>query len=260
MNLFEAARITSYLLGLVVLVQASEFILLSIRPDFFKIWSYKNLSYALEAGLPLPKAIIRMLFSDSSFKVVVFFYFVFGVGVFVFPSFALFSALFILHLLICVRFRGTFNGGSDMMTFVLLTGLLIVTVSDKESVQKLGLIYIAVHAVYSYFKAGRIKLINLNWRNGTALPIFLKQSLFSDIRSLAIWLGGRPRLSLLLCWSVIIFEIGIVALPIMGNFKIYYFLLAVVFHFANYKCFGLNRFFWAWIAAWPSILYSISLI
>lgn len=262
MTLIEAASLTSYFLAFALLIQAVEFISLSRRADFFTIWSYQNLKTDLENGLPFSKGFIAKLFSDFSFKIIVWIYFIVAFFVFILPaySFLLFLILFFIHLYICIRFRGTFNGGSDMMSFVLLTGMLIYTSSTDTSVQKLGLIYIAVHAVYSYFKAGRVKVISPEWRNGKALPLFLEQSLYADTRQISAWLKFKPKFSLLLCWSVILFEMGIVTLPLLGQFKIYYFIAAILFHFVIYKGFGLNRFFWVWVSAWPAILYSMSLI
>ena len=34
--------------------------------------------------------------------------------------------------------------------------------------------------------------------------------------------------------------------------------VAAVFHFLVFYFFGLNRFFWAWVATFPAILYAAS--
>jgi hypothetical protein len=31
--------------------------------------------------------------------------------------------------------------------------------------------------------------------------------------------------------------------------------VAAVFHFGNFLVFGLNRFFWSWISAYPAAIY-----
>ncbi len=123
MTLIEAASLTSYLLAFFLLLQAIEFIALSRQSNFFTVWGYENLRFDLENGLPLPKSILAMLFSDFAFKIIVWIYFLIAILVFLIPafSFTLFFILFFIHLYICIRFRGTFNGGSDMMGFVVLT-------------------------------------------------------------------------------------------------------------------------------------------
>ena len=255
MNLAVAVIMTTLLLGFTMLVQGIEFLLISRKKYFLTIWSYQNLSTDLNKKLPLPAKLNEMLFGDFSFKVIVVAHILAALAALLFAPFYFLCVLTLTHFLICIRFRGTFNGGSDMMIFVLLTGAIIANSSASVHMQKLGLLYIAVHAIFSYLKAGWVKIKNKEWRSGKALPIFLSQSLFTDIQKMAIWMDSRPRLALGLCWLTIFFELGIVSLPFLGFNLLLYFAAAVLFHFIIYINFGLNRFFWAWLSAWPAIFY-----
>ena len=259
MTLHGALMGTAHILALTLIFQAVELSICSGQKSFFKIWSFKNLRQDLERGLPLPNALLPFIFSANAFRVILAVQVLAALASFLFPFFSVFLVLFLTHLLICIRFRGTFNGGSDMMIFVVLTGVLIVLASASENFQKLGLIYIAIHTLYSYFKAGFAKIIQADWRSGRALPAFLDRSLLPDAKKIARGLQGQSAVCFILCWSVLIFELAAIALPLFPGFVGAYFTLILLFHFGIYLSFGLNRFFWAWLCAWPAVFYSISL-
>lgn len=259
MSLENAGWLTRIFLCFAMLLQAIELGRLTHFKTFQRIWSFENLKSDLIRGVPLPHKVIESLFSLRGVRTIAILQALFaGIGLLISHP-AVVVVLFLTHLLICIRFRGTFNGGSDMMTFVLLTGSLIYMSSSDPKIQVLGLIYISLHAVYSYFKAGVVKVLQSDWRSGRAVPGFLERSLYSDTKILAGWFKTKPTLSLLLSWSVLIFELGIVFLFINNSWAVTYFALAVAFHFINYMSFGLNRFFWIWLATWPSIFFALSL-
>lgn len=255
MSLTAALLFTTHLLCFAMALQASEIMQMFRNKNFYMVWSFENLKEQLESGLPLTRFLTAKLFSLAGFKVVVLIQLFLSIIGFFAPSPFVFAGLFLTHLLINIRFRGTVNGGSDMMTFVLLTGVLI---SFIEGAEKLGLIYICIHTLYSYFKAGFVKLVSSDWKNGLALPNFLARSLFADIVFLSKKLQALPLLSKVLCWSVLFFELSVVMLPFFRFLAIPYFVLAFAFHFIIYISFGLNRFFWIWMAAWPAVIFSLS--
>ena len=238
MSLAIALTLTTRFIAFTLMLQSLEMLFL-LKHQSIKAWS--SPIKPLEKSF-VPAVLIQLIFSVYSLWS---------------PSASVVLVLFITHLLICMRFRGTFNGGSDMMIFVVLTGLFVSLMSSSIQMQKLGLLYIAVHALYSYFKAGFVKVRNEDWRSGKALPVFLQQSLYKDIRQVAGWLATKPKFSKALCWLVIAFELSAVIVPFFHIFTPAYFITAVVFHFVIYLSFGLNRFFWAWISAWPALFYSL---
>jgi hypothetical protein len=257
LSLQAAVVIWSQILAFTMLLQGMEFLLLTRKKAFVEVWSYNNLQGDLERGLPLPSILIESLFSANTFRLICILQILSAAVSLVYPSLALFVVLAATHLLICIRFRGTFNGGSDMMTFVVLTGVIISLASSEEKIQKLGLIYVAIHTLYSYFKAGLVKIVHADWRKGFAVSSFLQRSLFLDMRTIGQSLSSKPILGLLLSWIVLVFEIGIVCLIFFPGLVIPYFLVALIFHFTNHLSFGLNRFFWIWLCAWVAVIFTV---
>ncbi|MEM1139686.1 MAG: HTTM domain-containing protein, partial [Pseudomonadota bacterium] len=65
----------------------------------------------------------------------------------------------------------------------------------------------------------------------------------------------RPRVLFLMAWLIIIFELIFPLALLSQPLLIAALVLAAVFHLANGVLFGLNRFIWAWIASYPSVLW-----
>ncbi len=258
MSVAMTELITLGLISLFFLISSLELLRLSRQPQFFQIWNYQHLQNDLLSGLPFPQKLTNFLFSNQFFKWILYFQLTLSILLIPLSSPWIVAAMFLLHLMTCIRFRGTFNGGSDMMAFVLLTGALIFTSFESSESSRFGFLYIAIHTIYSYFKAGLSKIMQKDWRSGRALPLFLKRSLYPDIQKLSGWLSNQKTLSLLACWTVMAFEIMILTLPVFPNLISIYFLISLGFHFSVFLMFGLNRFFWIWLAAWPSIFYSLT--
>jgi hypothetical protein len=56
-------------------------------------------------------------------------------------------------------------------------------------------------------------------------------------------------------WAVMLFELAFPFTLLTQTTLIIGLAIATTFHFANACLFGLNRFFWIWLAAYPSILW-----
>ena len=84
--------------------------------------------------------------------------------------------LFLMALLLLLRWRGAFNGGSDFMTLVAITGLLLAQLAgslvDAPWGWRAGFWYITLQTVSSYFVSGWVKLLRPEWRSGKALTLF----------------------------------------------------------------------------------------
>ncbi len=161
---------------------------------------------------------------------------------------------------VAIRWRGTFNGGSDCMTFLLLlTSLLIWICGRTAQVFYYGLWYIAFQTCLSFFISGWVKIRQSQWRSGQSLINLLEKSAYpipTKVRLMA-----KPKiLSLALSWLVILFEISFPMALVLGKFSLVLICLAIIFQVVNFILFGLNRFFWAWLAAYPAVIYvSLSL-
>ena len=124
-----------------------------------------------------------------------------------------------------VRFGGTLNGGSDYMTVVALSSRLIPW----------GDTYLAVQLTLSYFVAGIVKVRQKEWRTGRAL---------TTLTGLPGWMA----------WPVLLWECTFPLAWFGHGLCVAYLTVGVIFHLANAKVLGLNRFFWIWLAAYPSLL------
>ena len=165
--------------------------------------------------------------------------------------------LFFGNLLILIRWRGAFNGGSDFMTLVVLTGLLIAQVIGQWGDEHLGwqacFWYIAIQAITSYFMSGSVKLLRREWRNGSAMTIFLNAAIYGPLSA------NHPLrnrwLAMLGSWSFIVWEILFPISLLDPRLAIIFCAVAAIFHFLVFWFFGLNRFFWAWLCAFPAIIW-----
>lgn len=256
MNVHDALFVVKAFLGISMALQAVEILLLSRRRQLVSVWSRQSLWRDFQSGLPMPNLFGRVLSSEKALPVLASLQLIAAVTL---PWFSLsVCVLFLSHLAICIRFRGTFNGGSDMMTFVVLTGVLATIVFPTDTGIRLSLLYVAIHTLLSYFKGGVVKVRHRDWRSGEALGEFLGRSLYPNIRTLGSLFKTKKTLSLICCWSVIVFELSALVWFFSPSNIVLVFALAMTFHFINFVFFGLNRFFWAWLAAWPAVLYSFS--
>jgi len=172
-------------------------------------------------------------------------------------SLPLIGFLFVGNLLILIRWRGAFNGGSDFMTLVVLTGLLISQVVGAFGHVALGwqagFWYIAIQAITSYFMSGAVKLLRPEWRNGSAMTIFLNGAIYGPLS--ATHLLRNKWLALLGSWGFIVWEILFPLSLLDPRLAAVFCAVAALFHFLVFWFFGLNRFFWAWLCAFPAIMW-----
>jgi Vitamin K-dependent gamma-carboxylase len=168
--------------------------------------------------------------------------------------------LWVTSLLVNLRFRGTTNGGSDMMLMVVLSALVVAHLgADSDLLVRAALLYVAAQGVLSYFVAGVAKLGSAAWRDGTAIPRFLATPHFGVPAALRQSLDapGRHRLA---AWGTIVFECVVPLALLAPQAMVAYVAVAALFHAANAWAFGLNRFLLVWSATWPAMVFASSLI
>jgi hypothetical protein len=156
---------------------------------------------------------------------------------------------FATTLAVAVRFRGTFNGGSDAMLLVVLLGLAIA----RSGAPKVGLGYIAAQLVLSYVLAGVAKLREPRWRDGSALAALVALPSYGVPPAL-IGLLTRAAIARTAGYALLAFELGFPIALIDPTACRVLLVLAALFHLGNAIVFGLNRFLWAWLAAFPALL------
>lgn len=165
--------------------------------------------------------------------------------------------LFVGNLLLLIRWRGAFNGGSDFMTLITATGLLIAQVverfTDAQNGWSAGLGYIAIQTLSSYFVSGWVKLKRPEWRNGQALPVFLNSGLYGPLQADSVF--RRPVVALVCSWAFILWEGLFPLVLVFPDWTFVFVGVALLFHFLVFWFFGLNRFFWAWAANLGSLFF-----
>jgi len=163
--------------------------------------------------------------------------------------------LLVTQLAIGVRFRGTFNGGSDYMSVVVLLGLSVAAVGQSSPLlAKAGFAYVCVQLVLSYFIAGVVKVVRADWRSGRALPRLVASNRYGA----PAWLGSALRQTAMASaasWLALLFELSFPLSLFCGKWAVGWLVVGVLFHAGNVVAFGLNRFFFAWLSAYPALLY-----
>lgn len=162
--------------------------------------------------------------------------------------------LLLLGLAILHIFQGPYNGGADRMSLLILSCLCLAHLAPTPRWQELAFGYLALQLILSYFISGGVKLLNPEWRNGQALRDVFQFSAYPVSESLR-QLSQSARLLQTMSWAVILFELLFPLALISSGSLTVVLIIAAIFHLTNAFLFGLNRFFWIWVAAYPSIIW-----
>ena len=163
-------------------------------------------------------------------------------------------ALLALGVMILRRFDGAYNGGSDKMSLLVLSCLTLALFMPDERWRAIAFGYLAAQLTLSYFVSGWVKIVNPDWRSGAALRDVFAFSAYPVGENLRGW-ADHPRLLRVMSWAVMGFELLFPLCLLSRPTLIAGLAVAATFHFANACLFGLNRFFWIWLSAYPSLLW-----
>lgn len=163
-------------------------------------------------------------------------------------------ALALLSLVILHRFQGPYNGGSDRMGLLALWCLALAQLMPTHPWREIAFGYLGLQLVLSYAIAGWVKIVNPDWRSGRALRDVFQVSVYPVSEDLRRW-ADRPRVMRLMSWAVILFELAFPLTLLSQPSLVLGLAIAATFHLANACLFGLNRFFWTWLAAYPAIIW-----
>jgi Vitamin K-dependent gamma-carboxylase len=164
------------------------------------------------------------------------------------------------QILVCIRFRGASNGGSDSLSVVLTSALSLPVLCGKTALTvQAALLYIAAQVTLSYVISGLVKLRQPDWRSGEALCHFILSSALGAPPAVAR-LVSHARAAQLLSWGAIGFECLFPLAWLSPGLCLGFLACGVGFHAANVGLFGLNRFFWAWIAGYPALFSCSQLV
>lgn len=254
--LSTAVRATEFLFGLSLAIQTAEYLRMgrATGPDGLWAWA----THRRDVPQEWARRMLDFFYQPAAHQLHLWLRLA-SAGLLLagFASLPLLLFLFLGNLLILIRWRGAFNGGSDFMTLVVLTGLLIAygvaAGGDAELGMRAGLWYVCIQAVTSYFISGWVKILRPEWRSGEAMTIFLNGAVYGPLPA-----GHplrRPRLALLGSWAFILWECAFPFALVNPAHAVAFCAVAACFHFLVFTFFGLNRFFWAWMCSFPAIIW-----
>jgi hypothetical protein len=246
---------TERAIALAVVLQTIE--LLQLRAAFSDtgIWRWRILS-GEHAVLPrVLRAVFAVLLPYRGFVSLLWLRLAAALALLLSSASWLLPWLWLSQIAIGVRFRGTFNGGSDSMTaLILFAASVAVLTGGHPLVTRACLAYIAVQLTLSYFIAGVAKSKQASWRSGEALRAFVAAPQYNAPRWLARWLD-EPAIARVLARAVLAFECAFPLAWLTPTAALGFSLVGLGFHIANVWVFGLNRFVYAWAAAYPALWY-----
>ena len=251
----QAVRAFELLLGFSLALQCIEYLRI---PALDRVNDWAILRQEIPGRPRGVRALLDVLLTPSNYRMLIVLRLALAIGL-MSGGLGLAGAamLFAIALVLLLRWRGAFNGGSDFMTLVGLTGLLIAhLVGHAVGMDwgwRAGFWYITLHALTSYFMSGWVKLLHPSWRSGRALPQFLDTGIHGPLAPHSAY--RHPAMARGISWAFTVWE-GLFPLALLDvRLAALFCAVASVFHFLVFRLFGLNRFFWAWLSTYPAILW-----
>jgi hypothetical protein len=255
LDLPTALRWTSIITGVAFFWQTLELFSLRKAASDTGIWNWQSIRQDFEHLPNFVRALLDACLGYSGFLVILILRLAFAICMVTSPHPVAIVGAFLTTLMIALRWRGSFNGGSDFMNLIVLSALCIAGhFKDNASVVTACLWYIAIQTCTSYFIAGIIKLRKKNWRTGAALSGFLSTTVYSP-DPLGGAIAKRIAVCALLSWAVMLFECSFPMALLNPQLCWIAISIAMLFHLSNFYFFGLNRFVLSWAAAYPALLY-----
>lgn len=161
--------------------------------------------------------------------------------------------ILLLGILNLKRFGGPYCGGSDLMTLQLSLAMALAESTTSPTWRMAAAGYLCIQLCLSYWQSGWVKLINPEWRNGRALWEVFAYTHYPVTQANRRW-AEHPRLLWLMGWLIMLVEFCF-PLSLYYTASLYAGLVFMgLFHLANAWFFGLNRFFWIWLATYPTVI------
>ena len=195
--------------GFSLVLQCLEYWRMADSTDPKGIWAWQVQRADIPDAPAFVKALLDRAYQPACYRLQLLVRFMAAVALMVWGNHWLTAlVLFSGTLLLLIRWRGAFNGGSDFMTLITVSGLLIAQgvtlLSDAQTGWTAGLGYIAIQTLSSYFVSGWVKLKRPEWRNGQALTVFLNSGLYGPLSPDSVF--RRPWLAQVCSWLFILWE------------------------------------------------------
>lgn len=146
--------------------------------------------------------------------------------------------------------------GSDHLAFVnFATSAMEKLFPNDHRAREALVLFLAAQSCFSYATSGAAKLISPVWRDGSAIPGIFRTTTYGDPFFHSV-VQDRPWLSKAIAWGTIAGELAF-PLALVAPKPVARGILAsgAVFHLANARFMGLNRFVWSFCATYPAIAH-----
>jgi hypothetical protein len=259
-DLYTSVRWTSFLLGISLLLGCLEDLagLREYKSDGLFSWDVLSTQFP-EANSRALQPVLAVLFGYGGVRVLLCCQLA-AVLVMLVPKLSLvyylYSVAAALLIKLALVYRNAYGGdGSDQMEIMVLLGLLSTLSLMPSKAAPLGIWFIALQSELAYFASGVAKVFSRDWISGeAAFKIF--NTYTYGTRPLAAILRNVPNVSAPLCWGLVAYECLFPAsLFAPVHITLIILCLGVLLHMFNAFVMGLNKFFWAFIATYPAILY-----
>ncbi len=260
MNSAMAIQFIQSIIGGALLIQTIEYLLLQSSFSEKGIWRWstiRNDFYYLQK--PFQQG-LNFFLQETIFVTFLWMKIIF-IGLFIttfsFVPHMLLSWLILFStFLVSQRFRGSFNGGSDYMTLIVILALCIESLAPDHLLARPILWIISLQSVTSYFMAGLVKIKRSDWRTGEALVVFIHSPNYAPPLIIKNLLKHK-YLAFIVSWLIILFELSFpfILFQHKSIFVLCWLILGLLFHLNNVFNFGLNRFLFVWLSTYPALYY-----
>jgi hypothetical protein len=147
--------------------------------------------------------------------------------------------------------------GSDHISYVgLVTTFLARLFPDDARAQQACLKFLSFQACLSYPVSGAVKVASPVWRSGRAITGIFRTATYGD-KWLYELTKKHPAIPVLMAWMVILGELSFPLVLVAPKPVARAMLTAsTVFHLANGRFMGLNRFVWGFASSYPAVAHA----
>ena len=257
MNLTTTIRALECLCAISLLIQTLEFLRLQSATNANGIWAWSIQQAELAHSSRWIQKLAAWLYRERVHHLHLVLRTAAACSLFFGSSLISSVLLFFSTLILLIRWRGAFNGGSDFMTLAVLLGMMIAQIASiwlhPVVAWRAGLWFITIQSISSYFISGSVKLFDHRWRNGWAMPFFISGAIYGPLKPDSVFYSRW--FAIVASWSFILWECTFPVALAGPIWAIIWCAVAALFHFLVFWHFGLNRFFWAWATTFPAIIY-----